>query len=319
MRNVSLKLWSLLIAVALAYFVHSQGNSSVMSLIVPVELQNLPPERVVLLPQSPQAQVTLRGPSYVLSEVTRNPLVFRVRIPSDTEDRWETSLSAGSLSLPPSIEIVRVEPAKLEFVFDTLMEKELQVEVPRIGSLQKDYRLEEIRVSPAKVLAKGPRTEVSLLETVNTQQIDLRPLTTSETFALPLRVQGRFVRFAPEEVQVSVKVRAIQRERRFQDLPIVVLGKNLKRQWTPEPASVELKIVGPRPDVQKLEESAIRVSVEIPAQVESAPETKSTSPAILLPVRVRLPEGIELVQVQPSEVRVTGSSENGGSGNGAPK
>ena len=306
MKNLSLKLWSVLIAVALAYFVRGQGNRSVMSLIVPVELQNLPSEKVVLLPQSPQAQITLRGPSHVLSEVNRTPMSFKVRVPDDVGNRYLTSLQGNRLSLPPSVEILRIDPAEMEFVLDSLVQKKLGVEVPRIGSLQRDYRLEDIIVSPAEVLVTGPETEVEGLQRVNTQQVDLRELTEDTTQELPLRMSGKFLRFQPETVSVDIRVRAITRERRFSEVPVVVTGKNLSKRWMPDPSTVALEISGPRPIIQKMKSDDIVVVVEVPENVER--QTEEDLRSLQFQPMVQLPENVELVQITPREVAIKAAS-----------
>lgn len=300
MKNLSLKLWSLLIAVALAYFVHGQGNRSVMSLILPIELQNLPSDKVVLLPQAPQAQITLRGPSHVLSEVARSALSFKIKVPEEAGSRFQTPLHGGKLSLPPSVEILRIDPAELEFVFDALVEKKLPVEVPRIGALQKDYALDDIVVIPAEVLARGPKTEIDSLQMVSTQQIDLRSLTKSEQFTLPLRLQGKFIRLKPEEVLLDIRVRAVSEERLFENLPVRLQAPNgvpsmdLGGMVSDTPVA-RVEVSGPKPVIEGLTSESLVVVGEVPPAAGAGSS---------IPLSVELPEGVSLVHISPKSVRV---------------
>ena len=45
MKNLGLKSFSIIIALFLFFYVHSQGNSSQRPIVVPVEIKNLPPDK----------------------------------------------------------------------------------------------------------------------------------------------------------------------------------------------------------------------------------------------------------------------------------
>jgi YbbR domain-containing protein len=204
------------------------------------------------------------------------------------------------------VEILRIDPAEMEFVLDSLVQKKLRVEVPRIGSLKKDYRLEDIVVSPAEVLVTGPATEVEGLQTVNTQQVDLRELTEDTVQELPLRMSGKFLRFQPERVSVDIQVRAVTRERRFSEIPVVVTGKNLSQRWIPQPSTVAVEITGPRPIIQKMKSDDVVVVVELPESVEQ--QTEEERLPLQFPLIAQLPDTVELVQITPREVSIQAAS-----------
>ena len=80
-KNLGLKLISLVFAIILAYFVNSEGNTSIVGFVVPVEFQNVPSDKVLLRPSHRQVEVTIKGPSFVISKVAAEPRVFKVRLP----------------------------------------------------------------------------------------------------------------------------------------------------------------------------------------------------------------------------------------------
>ncbi|MCB0320866.1 MAG: hypothetical protein KDD60_08055 [Bdellovibrionales bacterium] len=302
MKNLGLKIWSVVIAFSLAYFVHGQSNRSIRSLIVPVELRNLPSNTVVLLPNAPQAQVTIRGPSYILTEIAKDPLSFTVRVPEGAGFRYKTALQSNMIGLPPSVEVLSIEPAEIEFVLDTLVEKSLKVEVPRIGNLRDDLRLGKLTISPPTVVATGPRTDLQSLETVETEQLDLRSISASEVKIMPIAPPGKFTKLAPDKVSVSVEVNLITREKQFRDIPVVVSGDNLSQQYSVTPSKTSLHVIGPRALVQRLTKDDIMAEVQLEKDMEAGSDTSS------LPVQIKFPEGvtgIEILSLQPEKVRVT--------------
>ena len=107
-KDIPLKLASLFIALVLAYGVHSARNSSVVSLFVPLEIKNTPEDRVVVKPVKRGAQVTLRGPSFLVGPLASSPPPLRVKLPDGIEERASVSFRAADLTLPPSIEVLSI-------------------------------------------------------------------------------------------------------------------------------------------------------------------------------------------------------------------
>ena len=71
--NLLLKLVSLLAAILLAYSVHSDRNTSVLSFNVPIEIKNPPDDKVLVKPTRRLAQVTVRGPSFLVGPLVSSP------------------------------------------------------------------------------------------------------------------------------------------------------------------------------------------------------------------------------------------------------
>jgi hypothetical protein len=119
-------------------------------------------------------------------------------------------------------------------------------------------------------------------------------------------MSGKFLRFQPETVSVDIRVRAITRERRFSEVPVVVTGKNLSKRWMPDPSTVALEISGPRPIIQKMKSDDIVVVVEVPENVER--QTEEDLRSLQFQPMVQLPENVELVQITPREVAIKAAS-----------
>lgn len=300
-KNLSLKLWSLLIALALAYLVNSQSNSGVITLVVPVELQNLSGEKVVLFPQLPQAQVKVRGPSFILSGITRDPPSFQVEVPKEVGNRYSVSLQPRLLDLPPSVEILGIEPSEIEFVLDRLESREVKVVVPRIGSLREDLRLDKITVDPSVVPVTGPSTELQSLNKIETAPLDLLTITGTDERALPLRVPGRLITSEVQRVNVKVDVSALQREKKLADIPVLVPPAPAGFRYSTEPNTVLVEVTGPRQSVKRLEPRDVKATFQVP-DPENFTEGKVT-------LQVSVPGNLQLVYIKPETVQVRKLSE----------
>ena len=82
-QHLPLKIASLFIALILAYAVHSAGNASVVSLYVPVEIKNIPDDKVVVSPTKRSVQITIRGPSFLIGPIASSPPSLRARLPDE--------------------------------------------------------------------------------------------------------------------------------------------------------------------------------------------------------------------------------------------
>jgi hypothetical protein len=239
-RNIPLKVASLFIALVLAYAVQRAGNASVVSLFVPLEVKNTPEDRIIVKPVKRGAQVTLKGPSFIVGPLASSPPSIRVKLPDGVSDRATVAIKPSDISLPPSVEVLSIEPTQVEFVLESLDKQELRVAVPRIGQLAKELVLEGIDVSPSSILVKGPRSELKQLKVIETEPIDLGSISSSTEIVLNLRSMGGSVTPQSKTVLARVAVGEQPTERNFSQVPVEVriggrLGLRLQallQKWT---------------------------------------------------------------------------------------
>lgn len=206
MHDLKLKLLALLIALGLAVFVSSTRNFSVVTVVAPVGVKNLPDDRVILMPADLQAQVTLRGPSFLLSRVFSSPPRFEILLPDNVQARHRAVLPIADLNLPSSVQVEKVQPSEIEFLFDRLIETSLKVEVPLVGSVQSGFRLEGIEIEPPAVPVSGAATELRGLKSIQTTPLILQDMAGNAQEELRLKLPGRFTRSRRESVIVRIRV-----------------------------------------------------------------------------------------------------------------
>ncbi len=294
MKNLGLKVLSISIALVLYLFVHSQTNSSVIALVVPVELQNLPPEKIVLLPTLRQAQVSIKGPSFLIREIAISAPSFKVRVPKDVGERFKINLNSEELPLPAAVDIVSVEPPEMELILDDLITKNVRVEVPRIGELEESLRLTDLQVSPASVEIVGAMTELKGIESVETAPLDLRTITGNSQVVLGLRSVGKYGRLTVDRVNVKVATASISAEKIFEKLPVEVRSKHA-RSFTVNPSFVDVEVTGPRSAVKALDSKALVPYVRL-----EDGDNSDTSKM----VNVDLPQGLAVIAIKPEKVKL---------------
>jgi YbbR domain-containing protein len=299
-KEIGLKLFSLLIALLLFFVVRGQSNSAQVSFIAPIEILNLPPDRVVLLPSVRQAQVTVRGPAFLVSQVAASAPALRIKLPNELGNHYEVPLGGREMRLPPEVEVVGIDPSGIELIFDRRVSKTVPVEVPRIGSLSSDLQLLSFQIEPKEVTVVGPETEVKEIRRVETFPVDLRDLKKNLNQELALRTPWQHTQVSKYALAaVKIEVITATAERKFGDLPIDVRSRDGKH-YKVAPARVNLEVSGPKDAVAKLGSSDLLPYVRADAKPAGSQEA---------PVMVDAPDGISVIYLDPQKVAVLAAVE----------
>ncbi len=292
MKNFGLFMISAAISVMLFMFVLSQRNSIQRVLVVPLEFQNLPRDKVILLPTLRQIQVTIQGPAFMVAEAAAGARSAKVVLPQNIPDRYDVSFDGSELGLPPAINVVRIEPSSMQLILDRRIRREVPVIVPRIGKCQDHLKLESFVVAPPRVTINGPETEVKSITHVETAPLDLRNLEGQTSHRLPIRETWQYTRSETPAVDVDVHLQSILKEREFAEVPIEVRSR-APRPVLLDPPAVKLTVSGMASTIDKLKPEDIDAYIKLrDGQMPSAP------------VRAELPQGVSLVGVQPARVRL---------------
>lgn len=292
-KNLTLKLLSLLAAGLLVVYVNSESSTSQIGIVVPIELTDIPTDKIVVEPITPQAQLLLKGPRFLVAQVPLSPPRIRVNVPPTTESSFVISLKDQYLDLPMSVHLVAVEPAEIEFKLESVGTRVLPVIVPQIGSLREDLTLESATLSPDKVSVTGPKRELEQLAQILTEPIDLREISQSISRELKLRLPSALFKLSAQTSTYSLTVGVRQLERRFDRVNLEKRGVN-SANWVVDPAVITIVLSGPQPAVKELKREQVIPYINI----------EVTDSAGKKPVQVDLPQGVALVSVTPEEVGV---------------
>ena len=151
-------------------------------------------------------QVTLRGPSFLLNRAFSSPPRFEVVLPDNVDARYSAQLPIDDLKLPSSIQVDKVQPAEIEFVFDNVVETNLRVQVPLVGNVPTGFHVESVEVDPPSIPVSGAASELRGLKLIQTAPLVLQDLTEDVQEELKLRLPGRYSRSRRNSVVARVKI-----------------------------------------------------------------------------------------------------------------
>jgi hypothetical protein len=311
MQNHGLKVLSLGLAVLLSLFVHysfvtENAPSSMVQLIVPVEVQNLSLDQIITWPPTRQAEVALRGSSNSLSKIVTTPPIFRVEVPEGTKNRFIAQLRKEDLRVASDVEILSIRPSDIEFKLDTLVRRTVPVVVPRIGSIAEGLVIERVDVKPEEVVLRGPESELKTIGAVETLPLDVRGISGSLVQTLSVRVPGALTESETASVEVSVKVGVKAREALFRNVPIEVRASS-GAMLKVVPSSVLVEVSGPEKQLSSMPASQVLPFVRVREGEEAfAPFERE--------VKVEVPEHVSVIRIDPPTVRVVQSDSKPSAG-----
>lgn len=294
MQRLRLKLFALLIAILLWLIVTTDIRIATLS--VPIEVQNLPTDRIMMSDFTQQATVKVSGPRFLVSEVLASPPLFLLQVPDDVGEHFTVNLSGDELSLPSAVRVLAIEPAELTIDFDKRLTRAVPVQVPIIGGVPEDYQIVSTEISPPRVEITGPQREVSRIDEIETVPVDLRRIVGDTTRELELRKPGVKTSVALSRVRWVVSVRPVEAVRSIRNVPVVVTGAS-SASLRIQPQSITILVRGRPSVVNELEVGGVSATID-------ADGVDLSKGGVQVPVVIEVPKGIELKKAIPASVGI---------------
>ena len=199
---------------------------------------------------------------------------------------------------------VTIEPAQVRFrgmLVRGLPRKRAGVNVRLSGLLDPDYEVRSIITDPSEVQIEGSAERLALIETVDTEVIDVSGLNENKVMVVPLKkpdAEGVSI-VSGSSVKVSIQLAEARAERMIANIPVELRETEESHNWVCSPAAVNVTIEG-RPSLIEnfdAEQTAVKAYVDM-SNIFMAPVT--------LPVRAELLSGdaFRVVRIEPQNVTV---------------
>ena len=298
--NLGLKLIALILAILLEIYFFSPENAVTVTVPIRIEVKNVQPGKMVVEPQRRVVQVKLRGPSFFLDAVQSSNETFTVDL-NGVDRAYTAQLTGDQLNLPRAVEVLDVIPRQVTFILEELVTKELEVVVDLAGDPPAGYRLAELRVDPAKVVAMGPASELSGVSIISTHKVNMTNVLTSRRLPLSLVVPGVLTKLDVRLVSAYLDVRPIEAVRTFEGMSVRVLAPH-GFAATVQPSKVRVVVTGPEKVLGAVKEKDLTLIADGRAFQEGSYAVKLGG---------ELPPGVEIVETVPEKVSINLVTTNG--------
>lgn len=304
-ENWPFKLFSLIFAIALWYYVVSETNPNIKKeyKAIPVTYKNesvLKKKNMTIVdPIEPVVNVTLEGKRNVISRVSRNDILVYADMNELNED-GDVSLN---FSVPQGTSIIEKSDYKLTLKLDEIMTLVKKVEVKRIGELPSDNTtVTDIEVVPGEVKITDQKELIDKISKI-VVPVDLSVITKDTSISKKIQIldsnDTEIKELDAENTDVTINIFVSSTKQ----VPVKVNYKNEPFDFKPEDvkaSKTKMTIIGQKEKLDKIKE----VSTEAVDLLEFVNNTTKN-------IKMEFPEGIEPLSGEDRFIDVTYSSNVG--------
>jgi hypothetical protein len=295
LENLGLKLFSLMVSIALFTVVHG-SEAGQRSLYVPL-VAMLPPDSAgkILVGELPdKVKITLSGSRSVVNSINA---VDAVQI-NLTDAPHYYAFEPSLFGLPAGIE-VQATPAALTLDWEPRLERKLPVRVQLSGVPEASLELVgKPVVTPNRVLVKGPRSSVEAMNELPTDLLPIGNLAAgTHRVRIPLlSLPAQVLAAGTLDVTVELTLEPKREQRRLKKLTVAAL--NVSGPATIRPTHVDVVVAAPERTLAELDPEHVVPVIDFPAGT-------ADGVALSLPVQLRgLDENVRVIRIEPTEVLV---------------
>ena len=212
MKSIGLKLISLLLAIAVWFFVSAPRRqpSSQRAFAASLSQVGLSRQYIITTEVPAQVSVRLRARRPDLDSISSRTLEASMDLSWVSKPGEATfTLRPQHLNVPPEVEVVSIDPNKIRFRVEQVRQRTVAVRPFVDGSPPAGFIVGSATASPDRVLISGPATQVLAMTEVGTERIIMTGRTATFVQNVAVVSDSPLVRvIAPLTTQVTVPVLA---------------------------------------------------------------------------------------------------------------
>ncbi len=292
-RDPGLRAISFLLAIGLWVFVNAGQRGALVEMHVPISYRSLPIGLVIVNQRQDFVQVEVRGPRTLLSLLDPDRLTLRLDLSGVTSGQAVFKIGPEMFNVPRQTDVVRISPSQIVLDIDHITERLIPIHLDTQGQPAPGYHVSAVKLTPPYATVRGPTRFLNHIDVVQTAPFDLNGTKGDLEQVLDLLSPGDRVTIdAPPTVEATVTVIEVIASREFHGVPLEVRDTDFR--VSVEPPRINVTVRGP---VNQLSSLKLRGAVYVTA--EGVPPGSHD-----LPVKIELPDGVQLVRANPDNVRV---------------
>lgn len=190
-ENWALKLLALVFACILWFFVTGEQKLE-RSYAVPLQLKNMPVGMMVVNDMPNLIDVRISGPRTLLMNLQLQDIGIAVNL-KDLEPGLTTLKRLEErLNLPGPLKVTRLSPSYIDVKLERVISKNVLVKPQLSGKPASGHRVVVVRTQPQQVMIEGAESEVSVLDSVATEPLDITGSRETRREKLSLSYPGRY-------------------------------------------------------------------------------------------------------------------------------
>ncbi len=298
---------SLFLAVILWSFVGGESRID-KDIMVPVEIINLPQDLVISNQYKKELRVSVNGSRSNVRELENMENLIRlIDLASAKEGSKVVHNTAADIPVGRGVTVQRIQPESIILSLDSLISKELPIQVRTVGKPINGYYLQAKTAAPASISITGSQTKLLGIDVLMTRPVNLSEMEGAVQMQVPLELSDELTNMIGEtSVTVSLDIRPIAESITIEGLPVQAVVDGERAVVEPK----EVTVVAAIPAGYLAARTAPASLVTVRAEGEKGAEELAVQAA----GREGLPLPVYIESVIPETVRVVGGARGGTAG-----
>jgi len=208
--NPWLKLISLILAMALWFFVVSKGRS-VITVDVPIGFKNVPAKFAVAGKPAPLS-VSIEGQESVLNKLKEGDVSVILDLNGVKTGKVSLPVSIDEVTVPKAVNVTEISPLSVDLLIEEKVRKSVPVRPIIVGLPAGGFLIRAIEVIPSEVQIEGMRKDVARVYFVKTDIIDITGVTDNIQHNIPLNLNNDSIITDTSAVEVKIFLQKIKRK-----------------------------------------------------------------------------------------------------------
>ncbi len=218
-RRIVAKEWlpsliALVLAIILWYNVGGERRVDT-SVMIPVEVINLPRELVISNQFKKQIEVTVNGPRSLILELESSQITRQIDLSKATPGTRVVTNDVDSINFPRGIDVLRIQPSSIILSLDKLVKRTFPINPVTTGDPMVGYILKRLKMEPEVISITGPETVLSQYDVLRTKVINIAGLNRSIQTQVPLDLEPAIVDLIGETTvtaDIIIGLETVQKE-----------------------------------------------------------------------------------------------------------
>ncbi len=287
LENLTLKLFSLLIALLLWLFVlGAEGVTATVEIPVFFKVAE---DKVLVSDVPDKIKIVVSGPWAAIKGWDTKSLTVEIDLTKTDLGPSVIYFEENLFNLPISLNLTRVNPSQLAISLALKKRKIVRVLPVVVGKPAEGFVVKQVQSTPEQIEIEGAESDVRFVEEVLTEEIRLDEKKESFTVSTkPVRMSKNISFPDKQPIQVSVTIKKDLVEKILKSVPVLVRGSVY--ETVVEPANVAITLLGPRNVIESLKAQQVVAFVDARKEEGDQPGTESVREVEIAP----LPENVKI-------------------------
>jgi YbbR domain-containing protein len=262
-RNLGLK--ALSVAIAVLLWLTLSGEQIVeRGIRVPLEVQNLPGDLLLVEDPPEFVEVRVRGASGALGRMGPGDLAAVIDVSSVKPGRRLFHLTTEQIRVPVGVEVTHASPPTIPLAFERAGSRELPVLPSVEGEPAPGYVVGRASSDPPTVMVVGPESRLAGLTAAITEPVVVDGASSNREETVTVGVLDTSVRLeTPQSVRVVVEIMPAPIEQTTEGVPVRLRGASASVTARVRPQVVAVRVRGSREALSRLPVETVVAFVDL--------------------------------------------------------